>query len=500
MTTPPGPHGPPAPGNRPGPQGSPIPQGPPSARDSGTQAERRTRPATVPGGIRLRGAAALVLVALLFGVLGLAVSNARNGLQVIGQDAGPQVVATADLYFALSDMDAQIAGVLLMGREHDLGSGRAAALSRYEQRRTEASRAVLQAAELAADDPTEQRTVQAVLDGLGRYEALAARALLLDEQAGHAAGPPPERVLALYRQATDLMRLDLLPKAYNLTLDSGTIVRRTYEAERSAAVVARVGVVLLGLAAIAVLIWLQVFLAQRFRRVFNPALVLATVVVGLGTLWGVSVLSTQVASFTQAKEDGFDSVLTLARARAVSNSLHADQSRYLLDPERADTYEQVYLDKSQSVFYVAAGNLDAYYAAVNKAVAAYAAPEEPIDFLGLQGRAAHTAGRVGWSPAMGDVLGHYQRFQQDDRRLRTLAGGGDVRGAITHLMTRVSADFGRYDEAMVELAGRHREQFDQAIGSAEAAAAAWRFLLPGGLAIAAVLIFAGVRPRLAEYR
>ena len=32
-----------------------------------------------------------------------------------GHDAGPQAVATADLYFALSDMDAQVATVLLLG-------------------------------------------------------------------------------------------------------------------------------------------------------------------------------------------------------------------------------------------------------------------------------------------------------------------------------------------------------------------------------------------------
>ena len=45
--------------------------------------------------------------------------------------------------------------------------------------------------ELAGDDPAEQRTVAVGARRLGRYERLAGQALLLDEQASHAAGPPP---------------------------------------------------------------------------------------------------------------------------------------------------------------------------------------------------------------------------------------------------------------------------------------------------------------------
>src|SRR5690606_938468 len=135
-----------------------------------------------------------------------------------------------------------------------LGRGRQDALQRYEQRRAEASRALLQAAELATGDETEERTVRAVLDGLGRYERLASQAILLDEQAQHAAGPPPAQVIELYRRATDLMRLDLLPKAYNLTLESGTIVRRTYEEESNAVQTGRLLVGAAGTATVVLLI------------------------------------------------------------------------------------------------------------------------------------------------------------------------------------------------------------------------------------------------------
>jgi hypothetical protein len=464
---------------------------------------RPLRPRTLPGRIRAAALAAVLAVAALFAVTGSAIGDARDGLRVIGHGAGPQVVATGDLYFSLSDMDAQLANVLLIGREQDLGVGRARALAVYEQRRAQADRATLQASELASRDPSGQRTVQAVLDGLGRYERLASQALLLDEQAGHAAGPPPRQVIDLHRRATDLMKLDLLPKAYNLTLDNGTIVRRTYEAKRSSVLDGRLWVVATGLVLLALLVGLQLFLSRRFRRLINPALVLATLVTLVLVAVSVGLLSAEAGQLRKAKQDGFDSILALSRARAISNSLNADESRYLLDPGRADTYEQVYLDKSQSILYVPANNLDAYHAGVDTDLAAYRARRD-VRFLGFYGEEARhlTVGRQG--DAVGAVLTAYQRFQQDDLRLRGLVGAGRQREAIGVRMGRTQGssihDFDDYDRALVSLIGIHQNTFDTAIRAGDGALNGWNWLLPGAALVIAALILAGVRPRLSEFR
>jgi hypothetical protein len=465
---------------------------------------RPLRPQTLPGRIRAAALAAVLAVAALFAVAGSAIGDARDGLRVIGHGAGPAVVATGDLYFDLSDMDAQLANVLLIGREQDLGVGRTHSLAVYEQRRAQADRATLQASELVGRDPSGQRTVQAVLDGLGRYERLASQALLLDDQADHAAGPPPQQVLDLHRQATDLMKLDLLPKAYNLTLDSGTIVRRTYEAKRSSVLNGRVGVVAAGLVLVALLIGLQRFLSRQFRRLINPALVLAT----LGALALVAVtvglLSTEAGHLRSAKQDGFDSILALSRARAISNNLNADESRYLLDPDRADTYEQVYLDKSQSILYVPASNLTMYYTGVDTNVAFSHAHPGDAHFLGFYGEEARhlTVDRQG--QAVSTLLSSYQRFQQDDRRLRQLAGANRQRDAIEVRVGRTQGssirDFDDYDRALVSLIGIHRGAFDAAIRDGDGALNGWNWLLPGAAVLIAALILAGVRPRLSEFR
>ncbi|GII05377.1 hypothetical protein [Planobispora takensis] len=478
-----------APGGVPVPASAPA--APPAFPPRAGRLSRRLQ--SVPGRVLVITTAAVVALALLFGALSSSFQSVRDGLDVIGHDAGPQVVATADLYFALSDMDTQVANVLLIGDEHGLGKGRQRALDVYEQRRSDAGRAVLQASALAGADPAERRTVRAVLDGLGRYERLAARAMLLDEQARHRAGPPPQRVLEIYRQATDLMRLELLPMAYNLTLESGTIVRRAHEGQSSAVRLGQVLVAGAGLLALGGLLWLQIFLARRFRRVFNPALVVATVIAGMYTLTGFTVLGNETGILLEAKRDGFDSVLTLARARAVGNSMHGDQSRYLLDPERADTYEQTYLDKSQAVLFAPSGNLGAYYKAVAAGVDDYPGRQP---FLGLVGQESARSGLPGHEAAVVEVLRRYEEFQRADRTMRGLG----PRQAVEQRVDALEQRFGDYDAALVELAGLHRTAFDRAVRGGEEQVEELWFLLPLAVISTAVLIVAGVWPRLSEYR
>jgi hypothetical protein len=438
---------------------------------------------------------ALLGLVVLFAVTTAAVGDARTGLQIIGHTSGPQAASTADLYFALTDMDARVADVLLMGREQTLGIGREQALARYQQDRARADSAALQADELVGADPADRRTVQAVLDGLGEYERLAEQAMLLDDQAGHAAGPPSATVMAVYRQATDLMTTELLPKAYNLTLDAGTVVRHAYLDERSAVVAGEAKVIAVGVLLIAILVALQVLMAVRFRRLVNVPLLLATL--GLMVLVAASglLLATEAAQLGVAKTDGFDAVLTLSRARAISNAATADESRYLLDPGRADISTQTYLDKSQAVVYIPAGSIAQYDTAIVPAVAAY--KKGTVGFLGFLGTEARGGTR---QDLLAAVLDDYVQVQRDDQRMRMLAAGDQPQAAIA-VRTGVSlTDFDRYDATLSSLIEVHQETFAGAVGTGDRSLSGWNVMLPGAVLLAAILIVAGVAPRLWEYR
>ncbi|MEV3922115.1 hypothetical protein [Actinomadura coerulea] len=458
----------------------------------------RLLPRTVAARVRTLTALSLVLLVALLAVGWAAIANAREGVRVIGHDAGPQVVATGDLYFQLSDMDAQLADALLIGDA--AGGGREQALARYDQDRRKAGDALLKAAKLA-DETTENNTARDLLDALARYERLAGQALLLDRQSPHASGPPSQKVVDLYRQATDLMKLDLLPKAYNLTLDNGTLVRHTYEDKRSAVLLGRTGVLATGLVLLAVLAGFQLFLARRFRRLLNVPLALAT----LGTLAlvaaGSLMLTGQANHLRQAKEEGFDSILGLSRTRAISNSANADETRFLLDPGRADAYEQVYLSKSQTVLYLKAGNLTQYNAAVQKDLSFEPGRVKFLGFLGTEADRPVQSARqkAQLTDVMNRVLADYRKVQANDRRMRDLVDRGQ-RGEAVAARGAAAADFTRYDRSLQELVALHRKAFDEAVEDGDGGTSGWYAVLPAAGAVIAALVLAGVRPRLAEYR
>ncbi|GLZ07107.1 hypothetical protein Acsp03_45730 [Actinomadura sp. NBRC 104412] len=473
-------------------------------RPSPSPSERRRRtplPRTVAGRVRALTGAVVVALAALIAVTAVTVGNARDGVRVIGHDAGPQVVATGNLYFHLTQMDAQLANALLIGNTADLGMRRSDALARFDQSRLAAGDALLRAAKLA-DEPTEERTARESLNALARYERLAGQALLLDERAAHRAGPPPGDVIGIYRQATDLMKLDLLPKAYNLTLDNGTLVRTTYESERRAVLAGQFWVIVLGFVALGLLVLLQLFLYRRFRRMLNPALAGVTAATVILLVASSAMLVGQLGHLRTAKADGFDSILALSRARAISTSANADQTRYLLDPGRADTYEQVYLSKSQSVLYRSEGsNVDRYNTAIQRDLA----DGEIVRtrFLGFLGREAEHNMLPGHLNAFDDVLETYRMFQQSDSRVRQLARAGQRDAAIeARLGGGQSSDrvFAQYDAAMQRLIAIHGRAFDDAVKKGDDGTRGWDVGLPIAGLVLIGLVLAGVRPRLAEYR
>jgi hypothetical protein len=264
-------------------------------------------------------------------------------------------------------------------------------------------------------------------------------------------------------------------------------------------------VALTGLAVLVALAGLQIYLVARFRRRVNFALALATaglIVLGVSSL---RLLSGEATQLQLAKTDGFDSILTMSRARAISNSMHADEIRFLLDPGRTDTYSLDYLDKSQTILYLGSGNLGAYHTGLGKAIQAYQVNSRGVSFLGFYGAEA----RAHPGPALTAVLTRFQQVQADDQRIRQLAVAGHGRQAIAVLTGQTagssSYDFDRYDQAIVSLIGLRRETFDQAIRTGDrdlgrSILGSWAGLLPLAVLGVAVLVIVGVRPRMAEYR
>jgi hypothetical protein len=458
----------------------------------------------IPHRIVAAAAAAIVLVATLGIVAGTAVGGLRGGFRQIGRDAGPEVVAASDLYFALNDMDAQAANVLMIGDERGLGVGRASALVIYEQRRRQADDDVRQASAIADTGATGRQALRRVLDGLGRYEALMAEAILLDGQAHHAAGMVPPNAVAKYRQATDLLKAQVLPAADSLTTSSAAVLDHAYQIRRAGARDAEMWTAILGAALLAVLAGLQWFLTRRFRRLVNPALVLASAAAVLLTILGVRLFGAEAEHLRVAKKDAFDSVLALVRMRAIGYDANADESRYLVDPARANHYRQTFLDKSQQVLRLDGATLATYDTDLAQAVGAYRADHSDLRFHGFLGTEFRNITFPGERAAAEHTLTLYQAYERDDRRMRALADSGRLHEAIrfntSYAPGNSNHDFGAYDKSLAALIAINHDAFDSAIRDGEHALGDWDLIPPAAVVLVVALVVAGIWPRLAEYR
>lgn len=462
------------------------------------QVMSRLRRSTTPVRLRVLAAVAVILAAILGGVTAIEAGSVDGGLTQIGEHSGPQVVATADLYFALNDMDSQLANVLLAGGDPALAGTRGDALRIYEQRRLQAGQDIQQAAAAAGSDAGAQRALRSVLNGLGTYEALTAQTQLLDG-AKAPAGRPPAVALQYYRQATDQLKAQVLPAVTALTDANAAALQHTYQDRRSAAGLAAVWIGVCGLGLVGVLAALQVFLTRRFRRWFNPALALATAaVLGLGVS-GVALFAGESEHLRVAKKDAFDSILALSQARAVGFDANADESRYLVDPARAGQYQDAFLAKSQRLLELPGATIGSYDANLAAVV-----NSSGVRFGGLYGTGLRNITFAGERAAAERTLTAYQAYEHDDRKIRALANAGDLRGAIAfdtgYAAGQSNADFGRYDAALTGWIRINQDAFDGAVRAGRDDLAGWT-VIPVVLVVAvAGLIIAGIRPRLAEYR
>lgn len=458
----------------------------------------------------------VLAVAGLFGSASVTLNQARGGLEVLDEGAGRQAMNTTDLYLNLAAMDASVADVLLMGTDHDLGSGREAAMDRYVTSRREANEALLQVASLTTQDGDAQENarenVQALMDGMGAYEQEVGRALLIN---GDAQAPPGEvdaDALAEYSSATQRMHTELLPKAFNLGLESSAIVRQSHEDGRGAVTGGRVVVAVVGVVTVASLLALQLYLRVRFRRRFNAPLLVATagaVVLSVGAVLALSVSATHEH---RAKNDGMDAAMALSRAKAIATDMQADQSRFLIDDDHADTYRQVYLERAQQVLFRPVSTLPDYYEAVGQIPGAYpqlpgsgVPDEEDPGTLGYLGEDAQRAllEDDDAENALEEVLSTFVALQEADESLREAVADGDTARAIDIRMRVADTEnglFRQHTDALDVLVSAHTNEFDAGIRDGGSALSPWALGLPVGSLALFALVVAGVRPRLAEYR
>jgi hypothetical protein len=471
----------------------------------GSPAARRGRARwSTPVRIRTGAAAAVLLACCLAALTVVLFGQVHGAFQAIGQRDAPDADAATGLYFALNDMDAQVANVLLVGGDTVLAANKSRDLAAYASDRTTADSDLQQAMVSEAGNAAAEQQLRLVLDRIGQYEALAADALLAGRQAHSTAGRAPAAAVAYYQQATSLMQAGILPAVGAATAASAAKLDAAYQGGRTASGTGTAGVAVLGILLAAVLITLQFHLTARFRRLVNLALAAATALTIAFAAVTAARLSAESGHLDVAKQNAFDSIQALTLARAVSYDANADESRYLADPGRAAQYQQAFLAKSQRIADVGPVGISGYDAALAADIEAYQHDNSVVRFGGYLGAEFRNITFPGERRAAVAALLAFQRYERDDRTMRTLAADNPAAAAAYDTGTAPSQSdgaFNQYDAALSSVIAINSTAFTVALQEGEDGAVSWELVFPAlGFALLATLTLAGVRPRLAEYR
>ncbi|MFI9721110.1 hypothetical protein ACIHFE_15890 [Streptomyces sp. NPDC052396] len=465
-------------------------------------AAARRRTASVPARLRLLRTACLLVagaLAVLFLVSGLALSG--NWSDITGSEA-PRTLGAADLNLALNDMDAQAANILLSsgsgGRDRNQVSYDKA-VRVYDQARRTAAHQLRTLAVAAEGDRDAERAVEELTDGFARYQELTGQAREDD-----ARPDGKQAAIVNYRSATDLLRGTLLPRARTLVDRTDAAFGREYQDARSRLTAELVTAVVLGVLLLAVLGVLQWYLARRFQRVFNPALLGATVCV-LAALGLCGALFTGSADRLRvARHDSFDSVVALSRARALAYDANADESRYLLDAGRREQYESAYFDKSQQLYGVRGTTLPRYPDDLAATWRAYRADPGDPRFTGEFRHELDNITFPGERAAAERTVDAYLVYQRDDHRIRELVAAGRVREATDFGISwdpgKSNAHFDAWMAALAQDIGINQAVFTAKAREGRDDLATLLPMAGGALLLAAGLTVLGLRSRLAEFR
>jgi len=424
-----------------------------------TIARQAVRPET-PARLRLWVAVTVLTAAALLASLSLLMARVQAQIRIVGDEAAPQAATAADLYFALSDMDAQVARLVLTAGNATLAGSQIDALGTYQARSRQVDADLQKSLANAAD----KDTVLTLLDQLAVYRERVWQTLT--------AGESPQ---GYYTQATNTMHLGLLPAAQALRSASEERLSHAYAGKRATEVWAVTLAIVLGGALLVLLLALQVWLARRFRRLLNPALLAATALTIALVLPAIAVLLLQGERLGAARSESLTPFLRLSQARANSYDAAADTSRYLISSNLA-FYDDDFKRKSACL---AGGGCDTSLPAV--------------------------AGGSDVSPYQTDqVITRWQAYVRDHQKIIGLATAGkndDAIGALTGIRRGDAAfDFSYYDAAIGQIADARKNAFDRSMHDVSVLMRGWVVIPLVAMGLVSLLVPLAVRKRFAEYR
>jgi hypothetical protein len=452
---------------------------------------------TTPGRLRL-AAALLALGAIVFGFVAADAAGTRRHAVRDVETTEPLLGSAVDLSAYLSDAHATAAASFLVGGPEPATSRR-----RFVVLMRKATAGVAKLAGRIGTSSRGAAAVRHVTQNLPVYAGLIDNA-----RANFRQGFPVGS--AYLRRASKTLREGMLPRALDLYGIEARKLTKSYEAGVARSALA--ALLVAGGAMLALLVLTQVYVARATRRIVNPGLALATVVLLGLTAWTVMAFQRQESHLADAQHTGSDPVELLTATRILALRAQADESIALAARGGGDgELTLTAVDKgfqavtrpigisrpgpargSRGLLDEAAANASDSPASTRRIDAIYAAYRT---YLEAHNRVANEECVGNFTAAIGLAVGPVPDRRPAPRcpsRPAAVATGG----ARISTKDAAAALNGALAREVVE-AQRH---FVASASRAESALGSLRVAIPLLTALCALLALSGVRQRVEEYR
>jgi hypothetical protein len=435
---------------------------------------------TTPRRLRVLLAAAWLASGILF-LVGLgALARDRAALRAIARESAPSIVVAEELGAHLADLDTELANSLL-GSAAD----RDVANELFELRRSAANRKLVEAGTGISHADAQRVPIVVMSEELGRYLELASRAQWLYD------GGDKEGALSLLRVATATMHARILPAAAALDAANRQHMDAQYARARSDGARFEAWALISGALLVAVLVGAQVFVRRRMRRRFVPALLAATVL-AIGFTWYlVGRFGGARENLRVARDDAFNSIHALWRARALAYDAAGDQSRWLLDRTRAGDHDAAFHGKVTQLL---------------SRPGPWRVGSNELSSGGITGLLVDEAQNVtfaGEDDAANATIAGFTSFLAVDDHVRALEKQGKHAEAVDIAVSArddaSKATFDRFDAAVQRTIAINQRAFDGVTAASDRALGRAEWLDPAFALGIALLAWLGLRPRLREY-
>ena len=270
----------------------------------------------------------VICVGLLFGLAGLATFVLLTAAMQRAEASTTQLIRVQEIQTNLLRADANATNAFLVG-----GLEPAAQRTAYDEAISESSRLIAEAADAEPADQSALAALSAELIGYTENIELA--------RANNRQGFP---VGAQYlRTASGGLRADALPILDNLVAANA----ERAESQMNAWIAILLAVV--GLGVLGVLIWVQVWLARRFKRRFNVGLAIATAVGAVTLAGSLVVLGWTAARIDDIRKGSFADVRAAATARIEGNDAKSNESLTLIARGSGAAFEQAWTASAAEV-------------------------------------------------------------------------------------------------------------------------------------------------------